>query len=195
MKYQQTRVYIFSALGLLLTLAATPAVSQINPVRLKVTKTLKKERVERDSGEKPLIQQVLYTVELSNASTAPVNDLVIKWAVLYKSEHYSSERKLMQGERTCTLGIGQKYLFETGALEVPLKKRGFYGSSERGFSVSSGSAADIIGYLVEVYDGTKIVASDGQPPDIKPQIKKAKIADEKNRGNSLKPEQEPPPKK
>ena len=185
-QYEMLYVLISTALALLLGLAATQSFGQISPVRLKVNKVIKKERAEREEGGKPLIQQVLYEVELSNASTAAANDLTIKWAILYKPNSYSSEVKILEGDRTCSLSVGQKYKFETDPLEVPLKKRGYYGSSSSG--------TDILGYFVEVYSGKKILTSDIQPADTKARVLKAKEAEEKRHRDFSKPNPPPHPK-
>ena len=191
MKNIRSQFFLVTAVGLLFALTPLLSYGQISPVRLKVNKVTKKERVERESGDKPLIQQVLYEVELSNASTAASDDLTIKWAILYKPYPYNNDLKILEGDRTCSLGIGQRYKFETDSLEVPMKKRAYYNS--RGIRSSSGDGLEILGYLVEVYSGKKILASDIQPSDIKTRIQKVRDAEEKKHGAVANPKPDPKP--
>ena len=148
---------------------ATPVNGQIAPVRLKVTKTPKKER---DAESKAMKSSVLYSVEVSNAGTKPADDLTIKWAILYKPRSYSSMLALLEGERTCSIALGQKYVFETDPVEVD-SVQGSYGHS------SYRDRAEIVGYVIEVYSGKKILVADAQPQDSKDRIKKYKDSEEK----------------
>jgi hypothetical protein len=159
----------FTLLALVMGWASAPANAQISPVRLKVTKTPKKER---DADTKAMRSSVLYTVELSNASTKPTDDLTIKWTILYKPRNYSSMLSLMGGDRTCSLGLGQKFVFETDAVEID-SVQGSYGHS------TYRNRAEIVACLIEVCAGKKILVSDAQPPDAKETIKKYKDAEEK----------------
>jgi hypothetical protein len=147
---------------------APAALSQIRPLRLNVIKTVKKERSEE--GEKRLEQKVFYTVEIANASTSPVKDMTINWTILYKKWVGSSQLAILEGERECSLELGQKYVFETADLTVPMTRRQMdYG------------AVEIVGYLVEIRTGKKIIASDMQPSGIKERILAVKKEMERNR--------------
>ena len=151
----------------------SPAVNaQINPVRLKVTKEIKKNRPEVRSSSygREESQTINYLIELANASATAVNDVQIKWAILYKPRSTYTEVQIVEGEKTCTLGVGQKFICETD----PVDLQGTATISSYSGRYKSGYNAQIIGYAVDVLVKGAIVTSDIQPSDTKKRIEQAK---------------------
>ena len=78
---------------LVLSVFVSQAQAQISPVRLKVNKISKKDRKttsrtsEGDYRSQDIMETVFYTVELSNASTTPVNDIQDRKSTRLNSSH------------------------------------------------------------------------------------------------------------
>jgi hypothetical protein len=160
-------------LGITLAVAVV-AQAQINPVRLKVNKTEKKDRKTTYRSTDGYTQQqqiqstVFYTIEVANVSATPVTDLQVKWALLIKTR-VVPEFKVVEGERTCSIGLGQKYVFDTDIVELSGSQWQNNWTGSR-----SGSSAEVAGYAVEVLSGDRIVASEIIPADTKRRIEQLK---------------------
>lgn len=171
-----------------LALLAPCADAQINPIRLKVNKTEKKDRkttyrtTDGFSQQQQINSTVFYTIEVANAATVPVTDLQIRWALLIKTR-VVPEFKVIEGERTCSIGLGQKYAFDTDIVELS----GTQWQDNRTGSRSEKSA-EVAGYVVEVLKEGRIIASDITPADTKHRIeelKKPPPAKEQNQEDPL----------
>ena len=108
--------------------------SQLSPIRMNVTKVEKKDRTTtyRSTSGQYRQQQVditvHYNVELTNFSSSPLSDVQIKWAVLVDTARAtargggistsSGKLEVVEGERTGSLGVGQKYVFDTDPIDL-----------------------------------------------------------------------------
>ncbi len=148
--------------------------AQINPIRLKVNKTEKKDRKTTYRSTDGYTQQqqinstVFYTIEVANATTAPVTDLQVKWALLIKTRAVQ-QFKVIEGERTCNIGLGQKYAFDTDIVELSGSQWQNNASGAR-----SENSAEVAGYVVEVLKEGRIITSDITPADTKRRIEQLK---------------------
>jgi hypothetical protein len=170
---------------------AASAHAQIKPVRIDVSKVSKKnsKTVYQDSGGTYRNQQVNetihYTIQVVNSGTLPLTDVKIKWAVLYDSSQATmhgdgvsataSPLKILEGEQTCSLRVGQKYAFDTESLDLSSV------NSSRAYTTKQHHyGGEVIGYAVEVLVGDKLAAEEVRPSDIKSRIEKAKASQAEN---------------
>lgn len=161
---------------LLFFAAAFQSDAQISPVRLSVNKSRKIEQktTSQQGGyawgwrEQAVNEKVYYTVEVANASTAPVSNLRIKWAVLVQPAN-RKDPQIIEGERSCSLNLGQKFSFDTDVIELSGTK---VETSDGQYRRSNTS--QIAGYAVEVFLNDKRVAADIQPTDAKRKMEDAK---------------------
>jgi hypothetical protein len=162
--------------SLLLTCLAAEAPAQISPVRLSVNKNRKVEQktTSQQGGyawswrEQAVNERVYYSIEVANASTAPLSNLRVKWAVVVQPAN-RKEPQLIEGERACSLNLSQKFAFDTDVIELSGKK---WETSDGQYRRDDSSK--ILGYAVEVFLNDKRVAADIQPTDTKRKIEELK---------------------
>lgn len=164
---------------LLLAMLPSDARAQVSPLRLTVNKTQKdkRETTYQSTNGRHRTQEVnstvFYTVEVANIAPATLSNLKINWAILIDPSHgehlgggvgwNEAHLKVATGERACNIGLGLKYKFDTDPVDlsaVVVDNNGQHHT--RGGSVR--------GYMVEVYQGGHLIASDYSPSDIKNQI-------------------------
>jgi hypothetical protein len=175
---------------------ADPGRAQISPVRLSVSKNEKKEQkttYQDSSGyyrQRQINRTVSYSVEVRNFSSTALAGIVIKWAILYDPSHAEvrggggvswnrADLKVLDGERTCSLQVGQRFAFDTDSVDLS--------SVHTGNSYTTRAnqyGGDIRGYCVEVStaDG-KLLASEIQPPDTKQQLDQVRAKDRKDQNS------------
>ena len=164
--------------SVLLIFIVAQAQAQISPVRLSVNKSRKvQQKTTSQQGgyawswrEQAINERVYYTVEVANASTAPIANVQIKWAVLVQPVD-RKEPQLVEGERTCSLNLGQKFSFDTDVIELSGTKTETSDGQYR-----RDNSSRIIGYAVEAFLNDKRVAADMQPADAKKKIDDARGA-------------------
>lgn len=148
----------------------SPAHAQISPLRLKVTKNMKKDM---EGGSQHLVHEtVSYTIEISNASPAPVKDIQVRWAMIVSSGYRydgagwtSVSQKILEGEHTCSVDRIQKCVFDTDEVEVAAyTKKEYYARYK----------SDITAYYVEALVNGAVVTSDIQPANAKIRIEEEK---------------------
>ena len=168
-------VHILMAVALVAM--AAPADAQIGPVRLKVTRVNKEARVLASrtadgAREEQLVDRVYYKGELTNTSSAPVRNVVVKWAILVRP-HSTTNLSVVEGEYTCSLALGERSGFDTDIIEL---------TGTRTRSTETGSRSDtksrIVGYAVEVYVGDRRMAWEADPQDTMRRIEDMKQAQE-----------------
>jgi hypothetical protein len=167
---------------LLLSLAVSRSIAQINPVRLSVTKNRKvnQKTTQQNTGiiqswsEHEVKETVSYTIEVANATTAPVPNLRIHWAILVKPVG-NAPLEFIEGEKTCSLALGGKYVFDTDVLELGGKK---WQTSDGQYRQDDSSK--VLGCAVEAFIGNQRVAADVQPADTKRKIDELKTQKEKS---------------
>ncbi len=161
------------------------APGQISPVRLSVSK---KENMDTrnsyfDAGGTYRRQQVdstvSYAIEVRNFSSGTLSNLMVKWTVLYDASTASvagggvswssAHLKVLEGDHSCNLGLGQKCGFDTDSLDLSSVRTDY---NYNGVRHQYGGA--VIGYCVEVFKDDKVLASEIQPPDTKQRIQKVK---------------------
>jgi hypothetical protein len=168
---------------------AAAAYAQIKPFRIKVDKISKKnttKTVYQDASGAYRNQQVNetvhYHIEVVNFSTMPRPDVKIKWVLLYDSSQATVQGngginapapnlKTLEGERTCSLAVGQKYIFDTESLNLSSV------SSSMPYTTKlSHQGGEVLGYVVEVLVGDALAAKEISPPDTKSRIEKLKAS-------------------
>ena len=108
-------------LGLVFLLCVLPVASmaQVAPIRLKVAKNSRKEM---DKASHQVREFESYHIEVANASTAPVSNIVVRWSLLISPSQYwayaattasRSPLKVVEGEQTCSVDRVQKCSFDT----------------------------------------------------------------------------------
>ena len=175
------KVFLSGATCLLLLAFASHAQAQISPVRLSVSKNQKidqkpkyRDNISTGPRELEVNDEVHYTIVVANSSAAPVPKVQIKWAILVKPARGTS-LKLVEGEHTCSLDLGERCTFDTDLVELTGTKWQSSGGQPRRIV-----SAQIVGYTVEAYIGDRVVASDIQPSDAKSKIELLK--NDKNSG-------------
>jgi hypothetical protein len=175
---------------LLFVVSAIQARAQADSVRLKISKMESNHRrnTYQDASGAYRHQQVnsaiYYAVELVSLNTTKPADLKIKWAILVdptKAEAHGNSyswtpaaETIVEGERQCKIAVGQRYAFNTDSIDLDTVMTNY---DYEGRRYTYGGS--IHGYLVEVYDGDRLVASDGSPTDIKSQIDQFKAKHDK----------------
>ena len=186
------RALIFAfALFLLLT---GQAYTQVGFVRLSVRKNEKRDQrttYQNESGtyrQQQIKKTVSYSIEVQNASAAAFHGLVVKWTVLYDSSRAEAHGnggstswsegglKIIDGERSSDLGVGQRLAFETDSVDISSVTTGNATTTQR-----NQYGGDIRGYCVEVLLDGKVLASEIQPPDTKSRIAQVKAKMEKEK--------------
>ena len=164
-------VILSGATCLLLLAFASHAQAQISLVRLSVKKNQKiyeKPKNPDDMGpgsrDLDVNEEVCYNIVVANSSTALVPKVQIKWAILIKPAK-GTKLKLVAGEHTCSLKLGEKCAFDTDLVELTGTKSQWKNGQYRKIV-----SAQIVGYTVEAYIEDRVVASDIQPPDAKHEI-------------------------
>jgi hypothetical protein len=174
------RLLTLTGSSILLVMAAmqqSPA--QINPLRLSVTKNRKvaQNTMYQNPGGTArtyeTTETISYTIEVANATTAPVADAEVQWAVLVKPRGKTT-LEVVEGKQACSLNVGSKFVFETDKLEL----RGTMRHTTAG-QYQFPHSAKIIGYAVEVFIRDVRAAADIQPPDTKRKIEQLKAEKEK----------------
>jgi hypothetical protein len=152
---RRLQVVMSAALGV--CLVAPLAQAQVKPVGIAVTTKTEREAQRTTSGirntctgttsqtvkVKHRTVGVTYNIELANQSTKTLNGLKVQWAIADDS------KILAQGTSTCSLALGQRFAIQTDRVSPNAK-----------------------GYLVEIYDGDKLIASHADPPDFKDVIER-----------------------
>ncbi len=186
-----TRSPVLSLVLAALTLFAGQTRAQMSPVRVSVTKNEKSDQkttYQDSSGyfrQQQIKKTVSYTVEVRNFSAGALPNLTIKWAVLYdptKAEAHgggsvswsTKDLKVLEGEHTCTLDLGQECGFDTAPIDLSSVHSGTANTTQ-GYQYGGG----IRGYCVEVFAGERLLGSELQPQDIKSQIEAAKTNKDK----------------
>ena len=181
-----------SLAGLALVMAmGVAAHAQLNPVRLNVSKVEKKDRqtTYRSADGRYRHEQVnsttSYTVQLVNVSAGSLSNVRIKWAILVDSSHAEARAaggisttkgklSVVEGERNCSLDLGQRYSFDTDVIELSAAVAGTdYSGSRWNYG------GKVLGYAIEVFVDGKPVTADIQPGDTKKRIEQVR-ADEQN---------------
>ncbi len=101
--------------------------------------------LDDDSATTRLTRKVtgyVYRVMITNSGSRPLNDLMLKWFAVDNKNVLESEQDKL------TLRVGQRVEMETSP--VP---------------------ASVTGFLIEVYDGDQLVASQAEPPQMRDQIR------------------------
>ena len=157
--------------GLAFTFAiACPSHGQISPLRLKVTKNFKKDM---EGGSQHIVHEsITYTIEITNASPAPVKDISVRWAMMVSSGYRyegagwtSVAQKILEGEHTCSVDRIQKCVFDTDEVEIAAyTKKEYYARYK----------SDITAYYVEALVNGAVVASEIQPANAKIRIEEEK---------------------
>ncbi len=180
---KQARPFLLAFL--LLAVPPGDAHAQANPVRLKVSKMETDHRhttYQSASGtyrQQQVNSAVYYTVEILGLNTTKPSDLKVKWAILVDPSHAEAQgagyswnnapKKIVEGERQCKVAVGQRYAFDTDSIDLDTVTTDYDYDSRR---YTHGGT--IQGYLVEVYDGDRLVASDYSSTDIKREIEQTK---------------------
>ena len=150
-------VMLISLLGMGL---ASAAIAQNQSVRINVSKTQKKNLQTTSSSGYSRTQSgtetVMYSIEVINRSAGALDNLKVKWAVLVRT--YGTDR-LVEGERGTDLAFGQKLAFETDPIDMSVTKH------EYSDGYRSRYGAEVIGYLVQVFAGGKLIGQEGLPND------------------------------
>ncbi len=183
MSWDMKKLVVAGNLILLLALSVQQTYAQIYPVRLSVTKNRKtSQKTTQQSGgyirswtEQQIKETVSYTIEVANATTAPVPNVRIKWAILVKPGK-KNQPEIIEGEQTCSLNLGTKYVFDTDIVELTGTK---LESSDGQYRRDDSSR--VLGYAVEVFIGNQRVAADIQPIDTKGKVEALKAEKEKGR--------------
>lgn len=144
--------------------------AQVSPVRLKVSKNMKKD-MER--GSQHLVREtVSYTIEVTNASTTTAQDVLVRWAVLvtpgyrFDGSTWSHVgQRILEGERKCSIERIQKCVFESDPIEIAAYVKKEYYSRYK---------SDITAYYVEALVDGVVVAADIQPSNAKLRIQEEK---------------------
>jgi hypothetical protein len=173
---------------LLLAGSVIDARAQANSVRLKVTKmesTHRQTTYQTSDGsyrQQQVKSAVYYTIEVVNLNTTGPADLKIKWAILVdpsKAEAqgggYSMTKvaeKVVSGERQSKITLGQRYTFDTDPIDLDTVTTSYDTGGQRFHSGGS-----IQGYLVEVYNGDRLVASDSSSQNIKHDMEQLQKSD------------------
>src|SRR5262249_29570616 len=107
-----------------------PCFGQGSTVRLKVTKHSKsntKTNWRSSDGryrDEEKNSSVFYTIDLSSNISGPASEFTIKWAILVKGMGYSdgmgssSDTRVVDGEKTCTLEFGKSFSCDTDVVEL-----------------------------------------------------------------------------
>ena len=171
---------------------ATFAHAQIKPFRIRVDKISKKETktVYQDASgayrNQQINETVHYHIEVVNFSTTPRPDVKIKWVLLYDSSQATvrgngevnapaPDLKTLEGERTCSLAVGQRYVFDTGSFDLSSVT-----SSRPYTTLLSHQGGEALGYVVEVLVGDTLAAEEIRPLDTKSRIEKLKASQTEN---------------
>lgn len=167
----------------LLLAALVHAHAQVSPVRLKVSKRQKSEMkttYQSGSGEyrsREGVMNVCYNIEVSLLS-GTAREVRVKWAVLVKREGWVGSAlghwQVVEGEKTGTVELARKFVFDTDVIEL---QRSEYHSEGRLQEYGS----KVEGYVVDVYIGDQLVASDAQPSSVRAKIEQARGASEQKR--------------
>jgi hypothetical protein len=166
--------------------------AQIKPFRIRVEKISKKDIkiVYQDASgayrNQQINETVRYHIEIVNFSTTPRPDVKIKWTLLYDSSQATARSnggidapgpnlKTLEGERTCSLAVGQKYAFDTESLDLSSV------TSSRAYTTQiSHQGGEALGYVVEVLIGDTLAAEEIRPLDTKSRIEKLKASQTEN---------------
>ena len=154
---------VLGVFALLASLFIFDVHAEISPVQLIVTKS-KKTKVNASSsgstsGRSKVGRTVIgsstisYHIELANKSTQPLDGLKVKWAVLVKPAQGSAV--VRDGDNTFSIEPRGKIEFDTDSWELEKDD-------------------NLVGYVIEVSQGDKIIASDIHPPDTKVKISQVK---------------------
>jgi hypothetical protein len=165
------------ALGLCVLAWMPCAQAQISPVKLKVSmhsKSNTKETFRTTDGmyrSADKSKTVYYSIDLTNISSGPAKDFVVKWAVLVRSDRdywmngqRMNESRVVQGEKSFSLEFAKSSSLDTDVIELS----GYEWVGEG--SHRSEYGAKIVGYAVEVFCNDQKVATDIKPPDVKTKI-------------------------
>src|ERR1043166_1757249 len=171
-------------------LGVSSASAQLNPVRLNVNKVEKKDRqttyrsADGQYRREQLNSATSSTVQLVNVSGGSLSNIRVKWAVLVDSSHAEARATgisttngkldIVEGERTCSLDLGQRYSFDTDVIEL---SAAMAGSDYSGSRWNYGGK--VLGYAVEVFVDRKPGASEIQPSDTKKRIEQVKADEQK----------------
>lgn len=148
-------------------LAQAPAQAQISPLKLKVSMRSKsdtKETYRSADGRyrnNEMNKSVYYSIDLTNISSGPAKDLVVKWAVLVKSNGGS---RVVKGEKSFSLEFAKTSNFDTDVIELSGQEWIRQGSRRTTYG------AKIVGYAVEVFCNDQKIAADIKPTDVKEMI-------------------------
>lgn len=168
---------------LLLAAALIDAHAQASSVHLKVSKMETNHRhttyESADGGyrQQQINSTIYYTVELVSLNTTRPADLKIKWTILVDPSRaeahgngYSqmkADEKIVTDERQCKIAVGQRYTFDTDSIDLDTVATD-YNYNGRHYTYGGG----IHGYLVEVYDGDRLIASDASSVNFKSELEK-----------------------
>src|SRR5262245_41159191 len=119
-------------LSLMILLLPSLTQAQVSTVKLKVSRSSKSDTKETyrsldgrsASGE--ITKSICYKIELTNISSGPAKDFVVKWAVLVKSDREvwqngqwkRGEMRVIQGEKECKLDFAKNTSFDTDVIEL-----------------------------------------------------------------------------
>ena len=190
MKNNKCHLLVLIAMGCFtsVALAQVMPVTQISPVKLKVSKRQKTDSRETfrttDGSYRALqnTQTIHYSVDLTNVSGGPAKEFLVKWSVLLQqsfpfinSEGQTTNVRIVQGEKTLNLDFAKSASFDTDDVEISTSE------TKVTWGTSSKFGGKLLGYAVEVFCNDRCVAADIQPPNVKSRLEQASAASEQKR--------------
>lgn len=162
--------------GIVLSMAVTGA-AQLSPVKLTVTERARNDRVS-SNAKVSTTQFTYYEVELQNVSAKSYSELAVKWTMVVQPPR-NKPIKLLSGDHQVKLEQGKKVAVQTDAVETGIRtlKRG-----SKKIETTNTTKSEIVGYLIEVWEGDKMLATALEPADIRSTIEKLKNKDTKPAG-------------
>ncbi len=127
---------------------ALVANGQTQPVGVSVSKGTKQNRAANS-------ETVTHKIELQNRAMAPFDNLTVRWTFLVKTRSFVGAQyslRMVQDEKLMKLGVGQRVTIDTTPLDLNMRFDQLYG------------------YLVEVQQGTQVIAVEFSPQDAKSRV-------------------------
>jgi len=138
-------------------------------IKITISKNSSKDmkvvyRSSYGSTRKSGTEAIFYTVTISNHSTAPLDEMVVKWKIKARKDSLSGNSNsssgtdhIVTGEKKARLTFGQSISFDTESIDLFASK---YNSA---FGYNSKHGDQIDGCLVQVVCGGKVLAVACEP--------------------------------